>query len=1038
MIHKFIIKITLLLACMLMFSFGTTVSAQELTVSINGKVADEFGKPLAGAAINDEYGNTGTTSNFKGEYTIANNYENKVLIFSYLGYATQKVNIGEKVQIDVTLKWDAHKKDEIIQLGYTSQRRNDISGSVATVSGAELEKSPVANLTQAFAGRLAGLTTQETYSELSRANTNLYVRGLSAARGNSPLVMIDGILVSYNSKQTLDYISANEIESVTILKDASTQALYGIQGANGLIVVTTKRGTKGGVKIKISFDQSFQQVTTKPTFYNSADYAELRNQAAYNDGHGLNYLFSDQQIAKYRADDDPKYPNNSQYDKYIKDFARMQRVGINVSAGNDKVQYFSNLNIMHQGGQFTTDQTKYDPSPNNVWINYRSNVDMNLNKYLKAFARLSGNIKRERTSGSSNADVYASLFQMPPTTYGPITPDVLDPTTGEVIIKGGNVITTQRASTPTYGMINRSGFARYTVTNITSQVGLDLDMSFLTKGLNLSSIFVYQTNSVGGLTSIQNYERWQRTSDPETLLFTKKGAETNSPLAYGKWANFYYHFTYNTALNYKRDFGKHKVGGMAYAFYQTLSKADVVSPLLLPYNRVSSGAEATYGYDNRYLVKFDVGCSGSEQYARNSRFIATPAVSGAWVASNEAFMSDLNWLSNLKVRASYGKTANDKSDLNRYAYLDNISLLNGGSIGYLQYLITKNQVANPFIQAEVSTKQNMGIDLGLFNALTVSIDIFKEHMDNMIVSAVSTVPLYQGVPLVNYPKSNVGVFENKGYEITVNYDKTINRDLTISVGGQLSYAKNILVNVNEPLKSKDYAYRKWQEGYSYEQEFGYLVDYSNGNGFFNTQSELNNSHLVYGFGTPRLGDLKYQDLNSDGKIDERDKAPIGVGARPLVTYSFTGSVIYKSFDLNFLFQGVGQYSTIIGGQGVWETDYDGVFGALHQNAWTQARYDNGEKITAPALSLAQSVNHQASDYINYNRSYVRLKNLELTYTLPSSISKSISLEKVRFVLSGQNLLTWDKMKSKDFGPEGSGYASFPVYRVYNIGVNVVF
>ena len=179
-------------------------------------------------------------------------------------------------------------------------------------------------------------------------------------------------------------------------------------------------------------------------------------------------------------------------------------------------------------------------------------------------------------------------------------------------------------------------------------------------------------------------------------------------------------------------------------------------------------------------------------------------------------------------------------------------------------------------------------------------------------------------------------------------------------------------------------------------------------------------------------------MNSDGKIDERDKAPIGVGARPLVTYSFTGSVIYKSFDLNFLFQGVGQYSTIIGGQGVWETDYDGVFGALHQNAWTQARYDNGEKITAPALSLAQSVNHQASDYINYNRSYVRLKNLELTYTLPSSISKSISLEKVRFVLSGQNLLTWDKMKSKDFGPEGSGYASFPVYRVYNIGVNVVF
>ncbi len=1037
MIHKLIIKITLLLAFMLMFSFETTVSAQKLSASISGTVTDEFGRPLAGVTINDENENTGTTTNMKGEFTLTLSKESKLLIFSYSHYATQTITVGEKDRIDVKLKWDARNNDEIIQLGYTSQRRNDVSGSVATVSGAELEKSPVANLTLSFAGRFAGLTTQENNSELSRAGTSIYVRGLNAARGNNPLVMIDGLIVSYNSAQTLDYISANEIESITLLKDASTQALYGIQGANGLMVITTKHGKKGGVQIKTSFDQSFQQATTKPTFYNSADYAEMRNQAAYNDGRGLNYLFSDQQIANYRAGDNPKYPNNNWYNKYMKDFAPMQRVGVNVSGGNDKVQYYSNLNFMHQGGQFITDQTKYNPGANNTWINYRTNVDMKLNKYLKAYVRLAGNIKRERTAGAGNATIYSSLFQIPSSVYGPLTPDILD-TTG-VVTTPGQVITTERVGSPTYGMLNRTGYTRATVTNITSQFGLDLDMGFLTKGLDFTGVLAYQTNAVGILNTRQDYERWLRTSDLDLLVFTKKGSETNTPLAYSKSSSFYYNLTYNARLNYKRDFGKHQVGAMAYMFYQNLTKADNSSPGLLPYNRVSSGAEATYGYDSKYLAKFDVGYSGSEQYARSSRFIATPAVSVAWVASKEDFMSELNWLSYLKLRVSYGKTANDQSGLARFAYLNNITAVGGGPMGYLQYIVNENQIGNPNIQAEVSTKQNLGIDLGFFNAISLSVDVFKERMDNMVVSAVATVPLYQGVPLSHYPQSNVGVFENKGYEITASYDKMINRDLTISVGGQFSYNRNTVINVNEAQKTADYAYRKWQEGYSYGQQFGYLVDYSNGNGMFNTQAELDasNTKLAYSFGLPRLGDLKYQDLNNDGEIDERDKTPIGQGAIPLVTYGISGGITYKQFDLSVLFQGVGQYSSMYSGQGVWETDFDGVFGALHQNAWTQARYDNGEKITYPALSLAQSVNHQASNFFNYDRSYVRLKNLELAYTLPSSLTQAIPVEKIRFLLSGQNLITWGNMKSKDFGPEGS-YATFPVYRVFNLGVNVVF
>lgn len=1014
------IKITLLLA--LLLSFGTGVSAQEVSVSVKGVVKDEFGRPLAGVTINSTDGETGTSTNASGEYAIILD-ANSHLIFSYSGYATQKIVADGKTQIDVELKPDAHKKDEVVQLGYTSQLRHEISGSVATITGEELEKSPVANLTQTFAGRFAGLTTQETYSELSRANTNIYIRGLSAARGNGPLVIIDGIICAYNSNQTLDYISANEIESVSVLKDGSTQALYGIQGANGLIVITTKRGIKGNVKIKTSFDQSIQQVTTTPTFYSAAEYAGLRNQASVNDGKGK--VFTDQQIENYRIGGNDLYPNNNWYDSYFKDYAAMQRASVNVTGGNNKVQFYSNINVMHQGGQFITDQDKYNPNANNVWVNYRSNVDMSLNRYLKAFIRLSGNIKRERTPGSGNSTIYGSLFQIPPTVYGPLTPD-------------GKVITTERVGSPTFGMLNRSGYVRHTVTNITSQFGLDLDMGFLTKGLNLTGIVAYQTNAVGSLNTTQDYERWMRTSNLDELVFNKKGEQNNTPLAYSKGHSYYYHLTYNGALNYARDFGKHHVSGMAYMFFQNLTKADTGSPGLLPYNRVSSGAEANYNYDNRYYVKFDVGYSGSEQYASGSRFIYTPAVSAAWEVSNEDFMKDATWLSNLKLRASYGKTANDQSGLARFAYTDNVTFGGGGPIGSLQYIINERQVGNPYIQAEISKKQNYGLDLGLFNSFSFSLDVFKERMDNMVVSAFSAIPAYQGIPLNYYPQTNSGIFENKGYEVTASYSKAINSNLKISLGGLLGYAKNKVIKVNEPLRNADYAYRTQQEGYSYGQGFGYLVDYSNGNGFFNTQQELSNNKLVYGFGTPRLGDLKYQDLNNDGLINEADKAPVGTGALPRLTYGISGGVTFKSFDLNFLFQGIGQYSSMIGGQGVWETDFDGVYGALHQNAWTEERFNNGELITSPALSLVKSVNHEANDYYKYNRSYIRLKNVELSYTLPKSLSKAISADKIKFLLSGQNLVTWDKMKSKDFGPEGGGYTSFPVYRVYNVGVNVVF
>jgi TonB-linked SusC/RagA family outer membrane protein len=929
------------------------------------------------------------------------------------------------------------EKDEMIQLGYSSQKSAEISGAVASMKGEVLQRSPVANLTQTFAGRFPGLFTRETNSTLSKTSTLLNVRGVSRNSAGSPIIIIDGTVFNYMIDEILrNYILPEEIESVTILKDASTQALYGSQGANGVIVITTRQGSKGKLRITANFHQSFQKVTTKPTFIHAAEYAELRNEAAYNDWKGQNIpLFSDEEIENYRSGSDRDlYPDNNWYNRYFNDYALMQRSTVNLSGGNENIRYFSNLGMMHQGGQFKTDQPKYDSGYNDIRINFRSNVQAKLHKHIEAYLFMNGSVIRNRLPGNNSAaDVYASMFCFPSTLYGPVTPERIDPETNEVLQAGGEVITSEVTQTSTYGMLNRSGFTKNTQTNVSSQFGLNFDLGFLAEGLKASGTLAYQTFSYNNLTTLQNYERWVRTNETDQLNFQKIGTYENTPLNYGKYSREYKNITYKGIIDYQHDFGKHGVGGLAYASYQHLERDDRTAPWNIPVNRLDMGFEGTYHYAGKYLVKVDAGYSGTDFYSRDNRYLVTPAVSGAWVISKESFMKEIDWLDHLKFRVSYGKTGSEYVD-SRYSYLDDIEFVKGGPITEFQYIVNEVSYGNPNIKPEISRKQNYGIDLGLFNSLAVSVDVFKERMENMVISGTGTIPAYQGIPLSIYPSVNQGIFENEGYDVEIDYNKSFKSGLSVSVGGFISYAKNKVIAVNETSKTEDYAYRYRTTGYSYGQEFGYLVDYSNGSGFFNSEDEID---VTYDFGTPRAGDLRYKDLNDDGIINEKDKAPVGTGSIPRYYYGFNGEIRYKDFDLNFLFQGVGQWTSIYSGMGVFETSYEGVFGSLHRNAWTRERYENGAPITSPALSLVKSTNHEVSDYYNYNRSYLRFKNIELGYTLPGKTAKAVMAEKIRFFLSGQNLLTWDKMKSDDFGPEGS-YASIPVYRVYNIGLSVDF
>lgn len=1008
---------------------GFALPVLSQTITINGTVKDAQGNPLVGVVISATKGTPKGVTDENGHFTVSENKDENTLIFSLLGYKNVKDNV--KDEMAVVLAPDISKMDEMIDLGYTSMSKMDFSGAASTVSSNQLAKAPVPVFTQALAGNLSGLTAHETYSEVGRENYDLHIRGISSMHNNQPLVVIDGVVCYPGTESySMSYISANEIESVSVLKDAASLALYGTEGSNGVIVIKTKRGIAGKMKVSCNFDESLQQVTTTPTFINSAEYATLRNEAAYNDGLGKNHFYSDDDISKYRAGTDPSlYPNTNWYSMLMKDFVQTQRMGVNVTGGNDRITYFSNCNIMHSDGPYKTESNdKYNPNNAWYWFNFRTNLDMKITNFLSAYLNVAGNVKKEHVPGAGFlGDIYPHLFTMPSTVYGPVTPKV-----DNSDYPANEVIVTQNEGTSPYGMINRTGYVNHTVTNIYSDFGLKADLDFITKGLSISGDVSYMSNTRNSLFTTQDYRRYQRDVNAPTLDFVRKGTIDDTPLTLTQNASEFYDLYFRGKLGYARDWNDNHLSVTAFSFYQRL---EMGSPM--PYMHVNSGVDVSYNYAHRYALRLDCGYSGSEEYLPKNRWTSTPAASAAWIVSNEPFMKDMSFISLAKLRAAYGTTANDQNGLRRYAYEDNVTLNNGGPIGYLNYTVNQNNIGNPNLQAEKTNKIDLGVDVGFFNIVSMTVDVFNEKLNNAVISSVGSIPSYQGVDLGQYPPTNGGAYENKGYEIGLSLGKAFKNGIEFKLGGYVAYNKNKVINDGETYRGADYAYPYRDQGFSYGQTFGYLVDYSNGNGFYNFKSEIDKGP-TYSFGTPRLGDLKFKDLNHDGIIDDKDKAPITNGAIPNYTFGINGFIKYKSFDLSILMEGVGKWTSVYSGMGVWENSYDGIFGSLHQNAWTQDRWNDGEKITSPALTTGQSTSLQICDYYVYDRSYLRLKNLELGYTLPVKLTKSFGFESLRVVLSGQNLLTLDHMKSKDFGPEADSYQSIPVYRVYNIGVRANF
>lgn len=1048
---KSLVMISLLLMAPMHIYSSDTFTIQEKTrvhqqpVQLTGVVLDIQGFPLVGVNIMENATN-GTITDIDGKFSIKVTPQS-VLHVSYIGYVTQTVKVGNKKNISIVMEEDSKTLEEVVVVGYGSQKKVSVTGAVAAIQTKELKQSSAANLSTALAGRMPGLTAMQTSGRPGGDDVTLYLRGAGTVNGSNPLILIDGV-----PRDNISTMDPNEIASVSILKDASATAVFGVRGANGVIMITTRRGEEGKSELSISADYSLQRFTAEADRIHSWEFAELRNQAFRNDGYAESDLpFTDYMIEMYRSGKDRVYyPDRDVYNEFFKKWAPQTRVNVNLSGGTKKLSYFMNVAYMGQGGQFRTESEKdlgYDPSYKSNRYNFRTNLDYKVASNFKLSLNIASYLEKVNTPQTAKlfnnsvdelvTNMRAYIWATPPTDPGPLT------VAGQTLADGtnvpaGQVINQAGIDRNTYGELSRRGYQQATRTNLNSSIIADWGLDFITKGLSTKLMISFDTKAMTTLQGFREYDTYgvtvARTSEEKSYV-SKVRMNTNDAISLTKSQQTNYYLNMQYSLNYARQFGLHDVTGMALIQRDNWQQyaAD------LPYNMLGISARATYSYDSRYLAEVNVGYNGSEQFAKGKRFGFFPAFSAGWVASNEAFLKDNDFITNLKLRASYGKVGNDKLGATRFLYISNISTGGGviPSLGRGQ-AINQGKLGNPNLGWEIAYKQNYGIDVQLFRELSLTVDYFREKREDVLISR-GTVPEIQGVALGNLPKVNMGRIDNHGFEFEATYNKRIDKDWSFTVKGNFAYNKNTQRFMDEAQKPADYVYRYRSTGYSIGQNFGYRIDYSNGNGYINTQEELDKALATYQVGgTPRMGDFLYVDLNEDGIIDEKDQAPIKYSDIPRITYGFSGSVNWKNFDFSFLFSGIAKASRLYAGWGATEFANVGFFSDYHLQAWTPERFANGEEILYPALGSAPGTSQKPNDFFIMDRSFLRLKNIELGYTLPKGLLKKVGINSTRIYVNGNNLLTWKAMKTDVIDPEQGSDLNYPITKMVNFGINVTF
>ncbi|MBL1409161.1 TonB-dependent receptor [Sphingobacterium faecale] len=979
---------------------------------ISGVVTDSLRNPISGVSVHVIGADKGTSTDRTGAFKILVELGDQ-LSFTTVGYEQYLYEVRGFAPLTVMLTADVADIGEVVVLGFgQSQQKIAQTGSMASISTKDLKQSPVANVTNALAGRLPGLITLQRSGEPGYDNSDLLIRGRSTFNSVAPLITIDGVQKDYSAINLLD---VNEIENITILKDASATALYGVKGANGVIIITTRRGVAGKPQIQVSSQSALQKATRLPQILESYDYALLSNEAYLNDNpEGILIPYNEIALEAYRTGINPlKYPNINWMKEALKD-SRLSQTNFNISGGSPRTRYFVNIGYTDQDGIYKTEkQPKYDPNVSFKRYNFRSNIDVDFDDDFSMSLNLFGAIENGNYPRSGAAELFDMLQKVTPNAF-----PIRYPT--------GFYAQTPSLLNPFY-WLNTQGYFQNFNSSLSGMLSATRKLNFITKGLSIKGNYSfdgYFRNQFGRTRSERSayYNGSGEYTNLDSYTYTQEDLPLSAP---SSSFNQNRDIWMDISLNYERTFDRHSLSGLL-----LVNRTQKVLGGQIPYVSQGVVTRLTYNFENKYFAEFNAGFNGTDNFAKDKRYGFFPALSAGWVASKENFLKDNKVLTFMKFRGSYGLTGNDQLSGRRWLFISEYNNYSGYTFGDpLTWIngIGEGAIANPDVSWEVARKSNIGLETKFYNGLfEFNLDLFSEKRNDILITRGS-VPSIIGIPSANLAPVNFGKTENKGFEVELNHKLAIN-DLNYFIKGNISFARNKIIFMDEETKPFPYLSNT---GRPIGQFFGLRAD-----GFFNSQEEIANHPTQFGQVIP--GDLRYVDLNDDNIIDQNDAGPIGKSDVPEVFYGIYFGLNWKGFDASCLFQGGSGFNVLLSDQAVYEFVEGRNVLKHHLDRWTA---ETANTATYPVLHYGfNNNNHRPSSFFLKDASYVRLKNAEIGYTFKRiKLFKDRQLNSIRVYTNGMNLVTWDKIGGS-YDPEirsGSGN-NYPQQRVYNFGITVNF
>ena len=1023
---------------------------QQNKRKISGRVTDIKGEPLIGFNVTVDGDANGSITNMDGLYEIFVTKKSVVLKFTYIGFKTSEIRTNASTNIyDVTLEEQVNELEETVIVGYGTQRKISNIGAQSSMKMEDI-KTPSASLTTTLAGRLAGVVAVQRTGEPGKDAADIWIRGISTPNTSSPLVLVDGVERSFND------IDPEDIESLTTLKDASATAVYGVRGANGVILIKTKPGKVGKPTVSADYYESFTRFTKMVDLADGITYMNAANEAMRNDGIATKY--TEDQIRNTIAGKDPYlYPNVDWLKEIFNDWGHNRRVNVNVRGGSEKVAYYASVSYFNETGMTVTDKNidTYDSKMKYSRYNFTTNLNIDVTPTTKVEIGAQGYLGEGNYPAISSADLYNAAMSISPVEY----PKMFF-VNGEAFVPGTS--TNNNFNNP-YSQATRRGYDNLTKNQIYSNLRVTQDLDMLTKGLKLTAMYAFDVyNEIhvhqDRAESTYNFLDTSVPYDMNGQPILQRIYEGSNVLSYKQETSGNKKTYLEASLNYDRTFNDdHRVSAL-FLFNQQSKLLYPKGTLedAIPYRMMGIAGRATYSWKDRYFAEFNIGYNGAENFSPKHRFGTFPAFGVGWVVSNEKFWQPLSKaVSFLKIRYTDGKVGNSEVSDRRFMYLDQMK--ENGDYGYKfgpngtkwSGYETVNMAVD--LIWEESRKQDLGIDLKLFNDdLSIVFDLFKERRENILLKREHSIPSFLGYN-TSAPYGNIGIIENKGFDGTIEYNKRINKDWVIALRGNVTFNKDKWIQGELPEQKYEWMN---QYGHNINGVKGYVAE-----GLF-TQTEIDDmarweslsdankaitpKPFASQFGTVKAGDIKYKDLNNDGQIDAYDQTYISRGDVPTTVYGFGFTVGWKDLSVGMMFQGVAGAERVLNGSSVNPFNGGGGSGNLYSNIgdrWTEENPD--QNAFYPRLSYGSETtsninNFQKSTWWVRNMNFLRLKTLQISYNLPKPWVNKVHLKNAAVYVMGTNLFTLSRFKLWDPELNTDNGASYPNTTSYSVGINFTF